>query len=78
VRRAPSDIDRARRLARQIETGMVFINYPFISSPELPFGGVKRSGYGKELSEDGILEFVNKKLVCTPKAVTADSLRQVG
>jgi succinate-semialdehyde dehydrogenase / glutarate-semialdehyde dehydrogenase len=73
------DIDRARRLASQIETGMVFINYPFISSPELPFGGVKRSGYGKELSEDGILAFVNKKLVCAPKsAAAAESLRQAG
>ena len=73
------DIDRARRLASQIETGMVFINYPSLSSPELPFGGVKRSGYGKELSADGILPFVNKKLICTPKAgIAAESLRQVG
>ena len=73
------DIERARRLASQIETGMVFINYPSISSPELPFGGIKRSGYGKELSSDGILEFVNKKLVCTPKAgIPAERLRQIG
>jgi succinate-semialdehyde dehydrogenase/glutarate-semialdehyde dehydrogenase len=64
-----TDIDRARRLARHIESGMVFINYPSISSPELPFGGVKRSGYGKELSEDGVLEFVNKKLICAPKTL---------
>jgi succinate-semialdehyde dehydrogenase/glutarate-semialdehyde dehydrogenase len=73
------DIDRACRLASRIESGMVFINYPSISSPELPFGGVKRSGYGKELSGDGILEFVNKKLICTPKGGRAAKvLQQVG
>jgi succinate-semialdehyde dehydrogenase / glutarate-semialdehyde dehydrogenase len=72
------DIDRARRLASRIESGMVFINYPSISSPELPFGGIKRSGYGKELSGDGILEFVNKKLICTPKGGrAAEGSRQV-
>jgi succinate-semialdehyde dehydrogenase/glutarate-semialdehyde dehydrogenase len=43
---------------------MVFINYPSLSWPDLPFGGIKRSGYGKELSNLGIEEFINKKLVC--------------
>ena len=57
------DIKRAERVARQIETGMVFINSPTNSSPELPFGGTKRSGYGRELSSLGIEEFVNKKLI---------------
>ncbi|TWT84163.1 Succinate-semialdehyde dehydrogenase [NADP(+)] 1 [Planctomycetes bacterium CA13] len=57
------DIDRARRAARQIESGMVFINQPTRSQAELPFGGVKKSGYGRELSRLGILEFVNKKLI---------------
>ncbi|MBF01225.1 MAG: succinate-semialdehyde dehydrogenase [Flavobacterium sp.] len=57
------DIARAERVALQIETGMVFINEPTSSSPELPFGGIKRSGYGRELSDLGIHEFVNKKLI---------------
>ena len=42
---------------------MVFINRPALSRPELPFGGIKRSGYGCELSDLGMQEFVNKKLV---------------
>jgi succinate-semialdehyde dehydrogenase/glutarate-semialdehyde dehydrogenase len=45
---------------------MVFINYPDVSWPDLPFGGIKRSGYGKELSHLGLEEFVNKKLVLVP------------
>lgn len=57
------DIKRAEKVALQIETGMVFINSPTNSSPELPFGGTKRSGYGRELSSLGIEEFVNKKLI---------------
>ncbi|EFE93874.1 NAD-dependent succinate-semialdehyde dehydrogenase [Serratia odorifera] len=57
------DIERAKRLASRIETGMVYINSLTDTAPELPFGGVKRSGFGRELSDLGIKEFVNQKLV---------------
>jgi succinate-semialdehyde dehydrogenase/glutarate-semialdehyde dehydrogenase len=57
------DEPRGKRLARRIDTGMVFINHPTWTTPDLPFGGIKNSGYGRELSSLGIQEFVNKKLV---------------
>jgi succinate-semialdehyde dehydrogenase/glutarate-semialdehyde dehydrogenase len=58
-----SDVDRARSVAERLESGMVWVNQPSGSSPELPFGGVKRSGYGRELSELGMFEFANRRLV---------------
>jgi succinate-semialdehyde dehydrogenase / glutarate-semialdehyde dehydrogenase len=58
-----SDLPRAERLAAQIEAGAVFVNGLVKSDPRLPFGGIKRSGYGRELSEYGIREFVNVKSV---------------
>lgn len=58
-----SDTDRAKAVAERIEAGMVFVNQPTGSSPELPFGGVKRSGYGRELSELGMFEFANRRLL---------------
>lgn len=57
------DVARGKRVASRIDTGMVFINHPTGSTPDLPFGGIKNSGYGRELSGMGIQEFVNKKLV---------------
>jgi succinate-semialdehyde dehydrogenase/glutarate-semialdehyde dehydrogenase len=57
------DVPRGKRLARRIDTGMVFINHPTWTTPDLPFGGIKNSGYGRELSSLGIQEFVNKKLI---------------
>lgn len=60
-----SDIDRARAFAGQLQTGMVAINAPAAEGAELPFGGVKRSGFGRELGSLGLDEFVNKRLVYT-------------
>ena len=57
------DIERGKRVADQIDTGMVFINHPTWTQADLPFGGTKGSGYGRELSELGMVEFVNKKLI---------------
>jgi len=57
------DLDKADRLARQIEAGSVFVNSLMRSDPRVPFGGVKLSGFGRELSEAGLKEFVNIKTV---------------
>jgi succinate-semialdehyde dehydrogenase/glutarate-semialdehyde dehydrogenase len=66
------DPDRARAVADRIEAGMVWINQPTGSFPELPFGGVKRSGYGRELSELGMFEFANRRLTRVLPAKKAD------
>jgi succinate-semialdehyde dehydrogenase/glutarate-semialdehyde dehydrogenase len=57
------DVARGLRVASHVETGMMFINNIDWSDAELPFGGIKDSGYGRELGDMGIQEFVNKKLV---------------
>jgi succinate-semialdehyde dehydrogenase/glutarate-semialdehyde dehydrogenase len=57
------DLNRARSVGERLESGMVWVNQPSGSSAELPFGGVKRSGYGRELSELGMFEFANRRLV---------------
>jgi acyl-CoA reductase-like NAD-dependent aldehyde dehydrogenase len=57
------DVERGRRLARRLEAGAVFVNGMVASDARLPFGGVKRSGYGRELSEFGLHEFLNVQTV---------------
>ena len=59
------DLARGKRVASQVDTGMMFINNIDWTDAELPFGGVKDSGYGRELGDMGIQQFVNKKLVRT-------------
>lgn len=63
-----NDPEQAERVADQIDAGMVFINGVMLDAAELPFGGVKRSGFGRELGHLGIDEFVNKKLIRTQTA----------
>lgn len=58
-----TDSEQAARVADKIEAGMVFVNAVGAEGAELPFGGVKRSGFGRELGRYGIDEFVNKKLI---------------
>ena len=60
-----TDKEQAKRVADRIEAGMVYVNVVGADSAELPFGGVKRSGFGRELGRFGIDEFVNKKLIRT-------------
>lgn len=59
------DTERALHFAARIEAGSVFINAMVASDPHLPFGGIKRSGYGRELSNFGIREFTNIQTVCS-------------
>ena len=57
------DVARGKRVASRVDTGMMFINNIDWTDAELPFGGIKNSGYGRELGDMGIQQFVNKKLV---------------
>ena len=58
-----TDIARAEQLAARLEAGCVFVNAAVKSDARLPFGGIKESGYGRELATQGIREFVNVKTV---------------
>jgi len=57
------DLDKAERMSRAVESGIVTVNNMVISDPRVPFGGIKNSGFGRELSRYGMLEFVNLKSV---------------
>jgi len=58
------DIERGKRVANQMDTGMVFINHPTWTQADQPFGGTKGSGYGREMAQLGLKEFVKKILIC--------------
>jgi succinate-semialdehyde dehydrogenase/glutarate-semialdehyde dehydrogenase len=62
-----NDPDQAQRVANGLDTGMVYVNGVLLDGAELPFGGVKNSGFGRELGKYGMDEFVNKKLIRTLK-----------
>ena len=67
------DLARAEKLARELEVGFVAVNDMVKSDPRLPFGGIKKSGIGRELSHYGLKEFmnINKRYIVTPRSVTA-------
>jgi acyl-CoA reductase-like NAD-dependent aldehyde dehydrogenase len=57
------DLDKAERLSRMIQSGIVTVNNVVVSDPRIPFGEIKNSGFGRELSRYGMLEFVSIKSV---------------
>jgi succinate-semialdehyde dehydrogenase/glutarate-semialdehyde dehydrogenase/succinyl-CoA reductase len=57
------DLEKAEMLSRTIESGIVTVNNVVVSDPRVPFGGIKNSGFGRELSRYGMLEFVNVKSI---------------
>jgi succinate-semialdehyde dehydrogenase / glutarate-semialdehyde dehydrogenase len=63
------DLERGRRVADQIDAGMVYVNHPAGIYEDVPFGGIKKSGYGRETRPLGIQEFVNKKVFRGPEIV---------
>ena len=74
-----ADLDHGRAVAERLDSGMSFVNHPTWTAPELPFGGVKRSGYGRELSMLGFGEFVNRKLIAvSPVGAPPPSVAQAG
>ena len=58
-----TDLERGKAVAARIDTDMVFVNHPTLVKADVPFGGVKRSGFGRELTDLGLNEFVNHKVI---------------
>jgi succinate-semialdehyde dehydrogenase/glutarate-semialdehyde dehydrogenase len=74
-----NEIAEQQRLALELQCGSVFFNTPVASDPRLPFGGIKRSGYGRELSAAGMREFLNAKtVVFAASAVQAPAPEKAG
>jgi succinate-semialdehyde dehydrogenase/glutarate-semialdehyde dehydrogenase len=69
-----ADLDRGDRVAAAMDAGCVYVNELVKSDPRVPFGGIKQSGYGRELSEDGIKEFVNRKTVWLQEQPSTETL----
>ena len=57
------NVENAARIASKLEAGAISINQPTMASPGIPFGGIKESGYGRELGAEGIREFTNQKYI---------------
>ena len=71
------DFERAERLSMQIQAGATFVNGMVRSDPRLPFGGVKASGFGRELSYHGIREFTNAKTVWVRESDSSMERRRI-
>ena len=66
------DVERGQRVGRRVQSGALFVNAIVASDPRVPFGGTKRSGYGRELAGEGIREFVNVRTFWVGASTTTE------